>query len=101
MPVNIIRYGGWLHSVSKRDNKMLKSKLKKFWYGVSEGKVVVIPNIHKEGKKKVRVKQMDRIAQVIKPTGKLLGCSLALIPYNFTKMINELPVKSVFTKKIV
>ena len=79
----------------------MKAKIKKFWYGVSEGKIVIVPNIQKEGKKKVRVRQTDRIAQVIRPTGKILGCSLAVIPYNFTRMINELPFKPVFTKKIV
>ena len=61
----------------------------------------MVPNVQKEGKKKVRVKQTDRIAQVLRSTGKLMGCNLAVIPYNFTRMIEELPVKPVFTKKIV
>lgn len=66
----------------------MKSKLKKYWYGVSEGKVIVVPNLQKEGKKKVRTRQTDRISQVIRPNTKALGCSLAVIPYNFTRMIN-------------
>lgn len=100
LPVSLIRFGGWLHNVSKMD-KQVKSKLKKYWFGVSEGKVVVVTNLHKDGKKKVRVRQTDRIAQVIKPNCKALGCSLALIPYNFRRMMDELPVKPVFSKKIV
>ncbi len=66
----------------------MKSKIKKYWYGVSEGKIVVIPNILKEGKKKIRVKQTDRIAQVIRPSSRSLGCNLAIIPYNFSRMID-------------
>jgi hypothetical protein len=101
LPVGILRFGGWLHSVSKQGNRQLKSKLRKYWFGVSEGKVIIIPHLHKDGKKKIRVRQTDRIAQVVKPSGRLLGCNLALVPYNFTKMIEELPVQPVFTKKIV
>jgi hypothetical protein len=61
LPLSIIRYGGWLLSVTKSDNRQLKSKLKKYWYGVGEGKVVIVPNIQKEGKKKIRVRQAGRI----------------------------------------
>lgn len=86
MPVSIIRFGGWLNSVSKGENQ-LKTKLKKYWYGVSEGKIIVIPNLHKEGKKKLRIKQTDRIAQVFRPTSKKLGCNLGIIPYNFQRMV--------------
>ena len=97
----MLRFGGWLNSITKYQEKTVKSQIKKYWYGISEGKVVIIANIMKEGKKKIRVKQAERIAQIIKPTGKGLGCNLAVIPYNFTRMIEELPVKPVFTKKIV
>lgn len=62
---------------------------------------MVIPNIQKEGKKKVRVRQIERIAQVIRPTMRSLGCNLAVVPYNFSRMISELPIKPIFTKKIV
>lgn len=86
LPVSIIRFGGWLNSVSKGENQ-LKTKLKKYWYGVSEGKIIVIPNLHKEGKKKLRIKQTDRIAQVFRPTSKKLGCNLGIIPYNFQRMV--------------
>lgn len=88
LPVTLIRFGGWLSSVSKMGDKQVKSKLNKYWFGVSEGKVVVIPNLQKEGKKKVRVKQTDRIAQVIRPAVRSLGCNLAVVPYNFTRMID-------------
>lgn len=101
LPVSILRFGGWLSSVTKTGDRHLKAKLKKYWYGVSEGKIVIVPNIQKEGKKKVRVKQTDRIGQVVRPATRGLGCNLAVIPYQFTRMINELPVKPVFTKKIV
>lgn len=93
---------------------MVKSKKNKYWFGVSEGKVVLIANLEKisnkdsvsskkgsDGKRKVRVKQSDRIGQIIRPTGKALGCNLGIIPYDFDRMIKELPVKPVFTKKIV
>jgi hypothetical protein len=66
----------------------VKSKLKKYWYAISEGKVVIVPNLQSEGKKKIRTKQTDRIAQVIKPNGKNLGCNLGIIPYNFQRMID-------------
>ena len=101
LPVSVIRFGGWLHTVSRMNKKMLKAKIKKFWYGISEGKIVIVPNIHKEGKKKARVRQTDRISQVLKPNGKHLGCNLAVVPYNFSRMINEMPIKPVFTKKII
>ena len=47
-----------------------------------------MPNLLGAGKKKVRSKQTDRIAQVIKPSGKHLGCNLAIIPYDFRRMID-------------
>jgi hypothetical protein len=97
----LIRFGGWLHTIRREGQKQLKLKPKKYWFGISEGKVVIVPNLQKEGKKKVRTRQTDRISQVIQPNTKSLGCSLALIPFNFTRMINELPLKPVFTKKIV
>lgn len=88
--MSIIRFAGWLSSVTRISEKQVKSKLKKYWYAVSEGKVVVIPNLQSEGKKKIRTRQTDRIAQVIKPNGKNLGCNLALIPYNFQRMVDEM-----------
>lgn len=100
LPVNIIRFGGWLTSVMKKDNQVRPNN-RKYWYGISEGKVIIVPNILKEGKKKIRTKQTERIAQVIRPKGRLLRCNLALIPYNFQRMIDELPIKPIFTKKIV
>ena len=90
LPVSIIRFAGWLSSVTRVSEKQVKSKLKKYWYAVSEGKVVVVPNLQSEGKKKIRTRQTDRIAQVIKPNGKNLGCNLALIPYNFQRMVDEM-----------
>ena len=104
LPVSIIRYGGWLSTLTKNRSKgtqQLKTNLKKYWYGVSQGKIVIIPNLHKNGKKKIRVKQTDRIAQTIKPNGKHLKCNLAIIPFNFKRMIDELPLKPIFTKKII
>lgn len=100
LPVSIIRFGGWLTSISRGDGHV-KTKYKKYWYGVSEGKIVIIPNLQKEGKKKIRMRQTERIAQVIRSNGRQLGCNLAIIPYNFSRMIDELPVKPIFTKKIV
>lgn len=84
----------------KKDNQVRPNN-RKYWYGISEGKVIIVPNILKEGKKKIRTKQTERIAQVIRPKGRLLRCNLALIPYNFQRMIDELPIKPIFTKKIV
>lgn len=86
--MTLIRFGGWLSSVTKTGDKQLKSKTKKYWYGISDGKIVIIPNIQKEGNKKVRVKQTDRIAQVIRPATRSLGCNLAIVPYQFTRMVN-------------
>lgn len=100
LPVSLIRFGGWLGTVS-REEKQVKARPKKYWFGVSEGKVVIVPNLQASGKKKVRAKQTDRIAQVIKPSGKQLGCNLALIPYNFQRMVDEMPIRPLFTKKIV
>lgn len=99
LPVSLIRFGGWLGSVN-REEKQVKARPKKYWFGVSEGKVIIVPNLQGAGKKKVRSKQTDRIAQVIKPSGKHLGCNLALIPYNFQRMVDELSLRPVFTKKI-
>ena len=90
LPISIIRFAGWLKTVTKNEDKQVKSKIKKYWYAVSEGKVVIVSNLQKEGKKKIRTKQTERIAQVIKPNGKNLGCNLAIIPYNFQRMIDEL-----------
>ena len=87
--MSIIRFGGWLYSISKGE-KQLKSKTNKYWFGISEGKVVIVPNILKEGKKKVRVRQTSRIAQVIRPTTKAFGCNLALIPYDFARMVEQM-----------
>jgi predicted RNase H-like nuclease (RuvC/YqgF family) len=98
--VSLIRFGGWLGTVSKED-KQLKTRSKKYWFGISEGKVIIVPNLQGAGKKKVRSKQTERIAQVIRPNGKQLGCNLALIPYNFQRMIDEMPLRPVFTKKII
>lgn len=100
LPVSLIRFGGWLGTVS-REERQVKTRPKKYWFGVSEGKVVIVPNLQGAGKKKVRTKQTDRIAQVIRPSGKQLGCNLALIPYNFQRMVDEMPLRPVFTKKIV
>ena len=47
MPVSIVRFGGWVSSVTKLNDKQVKSKVRKYWYGVSEGKIVIIPNIQK------------------------------------------------------
>jgi hypothetical protein len=99
LPVSLIRFGGWLGSVN-REEKQVKARPKKYWFGISEGKVVIVPNLQGAGKKKVRSKQTDRIAQVIKPSGKHLGCNLALVPYNFQRMVDELSLRPVFTKKI-
>jgi hypothetical protein len=49
---------------------------------------MIIPNLHKPGQKKIRVKQTDRIAQVVRCQGKQLGCNLAVLPYNFTRMVD-------------
>ena len=73
-------------SVTK-EGKLLKARDKKYWFGVSEGKVLVIPNLMRGGKKKVRTKQMDRVGQVIVPATRALGCNLAVIPYNFTRLM--------------
>jgi len=79
---------------------MVKAKYKKYWYAASEGKIIVITNLQNPGKKKIRMRQTDRIAQVVRCNGRQLGCNLAIIPYNFTRMIDELPLKPIFTKKI-
>lgn len=101
MPVSLIRFGGWITSVTGLASKQVKSKVKKYWYGVSEGKIIIVSNLLKDRKKKIRVMQTERIAQVFRPSAKALGCNLAVIPYQFSKMIDELPIKPVFTKKIV
>jgi hypothetical protein len=73
--------------VTKVD-KQVKAKLKKYWFGVSEGKIVIVPNLLSAGKKKIRTRQTERVAQVIRPSGKNLGCNLAVIPYNFQRMVD-------------
>ena len=35
LPVSVVRFGGWLHNVSRVGGMMVKAKIKKFWYGVS------------------------------------------------------------------
>jgi hypothetical protein len=100
LPVPLIRFGGWLASVTKGSSQV-KTGCRKYWYGVSEGKVIVVANVGGEGKKKVRVKQTERVAQVIRASGRQLGCNLAIIPYNFRLMIDQLPLQPVFNKKIV
>jgi len=88
LPVTIIRFGGWLANITRAANALIKSKPKKYWYCISEGKIVIIPNLMKDGKKKIRVRQTDRIAQVVKSNSRMLGCNLAIIPYNFKRMID-------------
>ena len=97
----LIRFGGWLSTLSKNKSS-IKTKSKKYWFGVSEGKVIIVSNLQVEGKKKkIRTKQTERIAQVIKPTSRLMYCDLAILPFNFERMIEEHEIKPVFTKKIL
>ena len=59
-----------------------------------------MPNLGHKGQRKVRVKQTHRIAQVVRPSGKSMGCDLGLVPYDFEGMMSEMPIQPVFTKKI-
>ena len=99
LPVGVIRFGGWLGTVSK-DKHPVKAPKKKYWWAASEGKLLIVPNLGRKGQRKVRVKQTHRIAQVVRPSGKYIGCDLAVIPHNFETMVEELPIQPVFTKKI-
>jgi hypothetical protein len=60
IPVGKIRDMGWLQYITKR------RKAKNYWYGVSEGKIVIVSQMGKDSKRgrKVRVKQMPRIGSV-------------------------------------
>ena len=53
LSVSVVRFGGWLPNISRVGGKMMKVKIKKFWYGVSWGKDSYVPNVQKEGKKKL------------------------------------------------
>ena len=35
LSVSVVRFGGWLPNISRVGGKMMKVKIKKFWYGVS------------------------------------------------------------------
>lgn len=93
LPVRSVRFGGWI-SRSIQNQKEVRVKSGKYWWGVSEGKIVIISHLAKlnEGnslkKPKIRVKQGPRIAEVFTvSTGRAYRCSLAVIPYEFEKII--------------
>ena len=41
-----------------------RKRKKKFWYGVSEGKIILVSNLANKKAKKIRVKQMPRIGAI-------------------------------------
>ena len=91
LPVKRVRDYGWVFLASERKTKI-------FWYAVSEGKVVIVSKMKTEAKqRKIRVKQMPRIGNVISNFRKskneeslpedVLDWNLGIIPLNFSKMI--------------
>lgn len=78
-------------------------KRKTFWFGVGEGKVVIISNVSKKCEKKVkkvRVKQFPRIGTIIHNSQGESVWDLAVVPLNFRKHIKEKVMAPVIVKKI-
>ncbi len=94
LPIKKVRDFGWVHHRSENKNKI-------FWFAISEAKIVIVTKMRNEAKeKKVRVKQMPRIGNVvINETNYLEKWNIGVIPYNFSKMIEE-QIMPIITKKI-
>lgn len=97
LPIRKIRYAGWFQK------EMSESRRRKiFWFGVGEGKVVIISNVSKNSEKKVkkvRVKQFPRIGTILHRHDES-SWDLAVVPLNFKKHIHEKVMKPVVVKKI-
>jgi hypothetical protein len=67
--VGKVRDIGWIQYVTK------KQKIKNYWYGVSEGKIVIVSKMKTNSlkRRKVRVKQMPRIGSVVSQEIKPFG----------------------------
>lgn len=79
LPFTGLRFTGWITHGSKY-----------FWYGIGEGRVVIVSHLHKEQKrKKIRTKQVPRVAGVVGPLSMEDGREyLGVVPYNFSQMIS-------------
>ena len=75
LPVKKIRQHGWAQV-------LLEGKKKVYWYLVGETKIVIVSGMKTLKEKKVRVKQMPRIGNVI-------GNPLALSSFGGSEMENE------------